>query len=391
MRTLFFFALFFLFSHTIYAIDVEVSEFFQNPVGDDVGKEWIELHNVSTHDLQLDGWSVADVYGTTHTFSLHGLSISAGEYLILPQTQTSITLNNDADQIKLTDSAGQTFLSGKSGAVHEGMSFANISGVWKETSPTPGDANELSPGPTPSPTPTPFLSPSPSPSDENTQPLIYLDLSEFSACSAGEEWVEIFNPNDQVVDLSKWSIGDSSGHAELLSGLLDAHAYLIKSWSQPFLNNAGDSVRLLYQNEAMDSFTYTQCTSGKTWIKKGDGGLVQTSQNTKGVQNSDGAIGEVLSATSSALSSAQVGQKLSLKYAQPFPQKTLSTQQYIYTPSLSNNEEVVFIDKEKPRVHYLRNTSTPISFLLSALFYFFGGGCFFIAAGTKLAWYNARA
>src|SRR3989344_5558701 len=180
MRTLFFFALFFLFSHTIYAIDVEVSEFFQNPVGDDVGKEWIELHNVSTHDLQLGGWSVADVYGTTHTFSLHGLSISAGEYLILPQTQTSITLNNDADQIKLTDSAGQTFLSA-----------------------------------------------SPSPSDENTQPLIYLDLSEFSACSAGEEWVEIFNPNDQVVDLSKWSIGDSSGHAELLSGLLDAHAYLI--------------------------------------------------------------------------------------------------------------------------------------------------------------------
>ena len=389
MRTLFFFALFFLFSHITYAIDVEVSEFFPNPVGDDVGKEWIELHNVSTRDLQLDEWSIADTYGTPHTFALHGLSISAGEYLVLPQTQTSITLNNDADQIKLTDSTGQTFLSGKSGAVHEGMSFANGSGVWKESLPSPGDANEVSPGPTPSPTP--FPSPSPSPSDETTQPLIYLDLSEFSACSAGEEWVEIFNPNDQVVDLSKWSIGDSSGHAELLSGSIDAHAYLVKSWSQPFLNNAGDSVRLLYQNEAMDSFTYTQCTSGKTWVKKGDGGWAQTSQNTKGVQNSDSATGVVLSATSSALSSTQAAQKLPLTYVQPFSQKTLSTQQYIYAPRLSNNEEVVFIDKEKPREYYSRNTRTPVSFLLSTLLYFFGGGYFVAAAVIKSAWYNARA
>ena len=53
------------------------------------------------------------------------------------------------------------------------------------------------------------------------------------------EWVEIFNPTDEIVDLTGWTLVSSHGrtHQEFLSGSLVAHGRLVHQLSGQFLDN----------------------------------------------------------------------------------------------------------------------------------------------------------
>lgn len=56
---------------------------------------------------------------------------------------------------------------------------------------------------------------------------------------ASREWVELFNPSDQAVDLTGWSLGTARGqqHTEALSGTIPAHGYFVHHFTGQALDN----------------------------------------------------------------------------------------------------------------------------------------------------------
>ncbi|MDD3896818.1 MAG: lamin tail domain-containing protein [Candidatus Peribacteraceae bacterium] len=127
---------------------IAVSEFLPNPAGDDAAGEWIELVNQAEQEADLCGWSVDDAEGGSEPFSLDGLTIAPGRFLLLPRAQTKIALNNSDDAVRLfapTASGSSLLQEVPYGKVKEGESYALTgSGAYAWTAePTPGYANVL--------------------------------------------------------------------------------------------------------------------------------------------------------------------------------------------------------------------------------------------------------
>ena len=91
--------------------DIHFSEFLPHPKnidwnGDGIlgsSDEWIELVNLSQGELNLDGWAISDKSGKT--FGLNGI-ISAGQYLIVENKNSKISINDDGDTLFLRDPEG---------------------------------------------------------------------------------------------------------------------------------------------------------------------------------------------------------------------------------------------------------------------------------------------
>ena len=75
--------------------ELEISEIMRNPaaVGDSVG-EWIEIHNPTNADVDLDGWAIDD--GASDVHIVHGsLIVPAGGYVVIGRS-TDTTRNGGA-------------------------------------------------------------------------------------------------------------------------------------------------------------------------------------------------------------------------------------------------------------------------------------------------------
>lgn len=63
------------------ASTVAITEFINNAEGDDGGREWVELYNHGSADVDLSGWTLADEDQDSYTFGTQ--IIGAGDFLIL--------------------------------------------------------------------------------------------------------------------------------------------------------------------------------------------------------------------------------------------------------------------------------------------------------------------
>jgi hypothetical protein len=336
---------------------VTINEFLPNPVGDDSTTEWIELYNAGSVDVPLDGWVLSDVYGTVKNFSLSGKTITAGGYLVLYRSETMISLNNDTEQVKLVDPAGNVELSAIVNNAVEGKSYALINGSWSVSDPTPGAANApvVSPAPSANPSPSPAASPTVSPSatpDSSPTPsptvaleqMQALQITEVLACGGSTEWVELYNPNAFQIFLNGWKIQDSSTQVKLLDdSAIAAHGYLVKEWAGYMLNNDGDEVRLFRGDELVDSFTYNSCAKGYSWAKIGDT-WVQTQTITKGnanpsqVTKTDSSDQETSVAAITSPTPAPITRPNPASSKQPSPAQVVST----LTPHLEPDLPALF-------------------------------------------------
>jgi len=61
----------------------------------------------------------------------------------------------------------------------------------------------------------------------------------------GTEWVELYNPGENDIDLEGWSIKDASSRSTALSGYIQANGYVVVENPNGNLNNDGDSLTLL--------------------------------------------------------------------------------------------------------------------------------------------------
>ncbi len=270
-------------------MDVMVEEFFPNPVGEDTTTEWIELYNSSSMDVNLDGWTITDLIGSSHTFTFHNVIVTAHHYLVLHQSETGITLNNDKEQVKLNDSSGNEQITDFYSPVHEGMSFAMVNNQWQETSPTEGTASIFPPSPSPAPTSSPSMQPSPTPSPTpSSTPTLMQSflLNEIHACGSMPEWVELYNPNSETLSMKGWSLHDASDHIKTLDDVvLPSRGYAAKEWNDYYLNNDNETIALWYQSQKIDSFSYTRCMPESSWARKQDGNWEETIAQTEGSEN----------------------------------------------------------------------------------------------------------
>jgi len=109
-------------------------------------------------------------------------------------------------------------------------------------------------------------------------PLLINELLP-SPSTGFDEWVEVYNPNTVAVDVSGWTITDSSGKATSLTGTILAGSYQSIINPSGKLNNDGDTVNLINASgELIDSVSYGTASlvapkhdqslsySGDTWL-----------------------------------------------------------------------------------------------------------------------------
>jgi len=384
------------------SVDVSLSELYPNPLGDDLNSEWIELYNAGTNEVSLSGWTLKDTDGSVKTYTFSNQSIEAGSYLVIPKTISGITLNNDHDGVVLSSPDGTTSQTRYDHAIPEDISWSLLQGVWNETSPTPGVLNEeptVTPSPSPSSSPTPFPStPLPSSSSSllptpSTFPSMSLtsrpSLSEVKACGSEGEWVELYNAGDSDVNLDDWSLGDLRSSVKTLNGLtIQPHQYLAIDFTYAVLNNSGDDVRLLFDGEVIEQFSYIACQNNTSWAKENNV-WAETNCPTKGSVNS-ACVAEkstveksVLPSSSPAVftpqkeasastTSTTVPTKPTLSYVLPSLVQTWSNEVAVTTVSAEVQVQSVFHSPQQEKRIY------------PGEFFLMGGGCFFLSCSTVL-------
>jgi hypothetical protein len=107
------------------------------------------------------------------------------------------------------------------------------------------------------------------------------------------EWVEIYNPAPQAVDLSGAWIDDVAGGGgapqQVPPGTIIAAGGYWTLDTNSYFNNGGDDVRLLMPDgtTVVDTYTYSSSKNDKSWYRSPDGGAWASSWGnpTKGTAN----------------------------------------------------------------------------------------------------------
>jgi len=85
---------------------VVINELEQNPQGSDSGKEWIELYNPSSSDVDIGGWRLVDSYYRKTVVLPQDAHLYPGDFAVFVWTNSSL-INSRALSLCLIDSAGQ--------------------------------------------------------------------------------------------------------------------------------------------------------------------------------------------------------------------------------------------------------------------------------------------
>ena len=125
-----------------YAGGVVINEIMPNPEGADETEEWIELYNQNNFEVDLSGWILEDLNGSTKTYSLPiDAKILANGFLVLSRAETKIMLNNDSDGVKISNPNKEVLDSVSFTSATLGKTYNKFSGTWAWSSPTKGTLN----------------------------------------------------------------------------------------------------------------------------------------------------------------------------------------------------------------------------------------------------------
>lgn len=129
-------------------------------------------------------------------------------------------------------------------------------------------------------TPTPSKIPVIEIAEADTEPIIYanLELSELlpdptsPLVDTNDEFIEIFNPTEEEVDLSGWTVRDESGSIYLIKDLAispQSRMSIFSKDSKITLNNTGDVIQLIDPSGKIkdESADYGNAEPGLSWSK----------------------------------------------------------------------------------------------------------------------------
>lgn len=123
-------------------LGLHISELYPNPPGVDTD-EFIELMNDS--DEEITTGTCAVFTSVTRSYKIpSGTVVMRGGFLLLPKSQTRLTMNNGGTTIRLVDSDSSELDKVVYGTAREGMSWAKAGEAWAwTTQPTPKGKNIL--------------------------------------------------------------------------------------------------------------------------------------------------------------------------------------------------------------------------------------------------------
>lgn len=255
--------------------------------------EWVELYNNSDENLNLSNWKIVDGNNqTTDDLTLDGCIISKGSRLFTSPKgwlndggSETISLKNAAGAIVDQVTYGEGGIVGIPDSGKSGGRFPDGTSAWQIIdSPNPqNDICELSDADaTPTFTPTPLPTNTSIPTVTST-PTSYsgIYINEYLPDPEnGNEKVEIKNANSFSVSLINWQIDDvenGGGTPKTFSAEVSPSGlYTIDLGTGSFLNNDGDSVRLLdFSGIEKDKKDYSSSTKNSSWAKDRNGNWCQ--------------------------------------------------------------------------------------------------------------------
>jgi len=274
--------------------------------------EWIELYNNLSSSVNLEGWKLIAEDGTPE-INLEGEIPAKGFFLLertddetVPNIKANLiykgSLNNKGEYLRLIDNQGKTVdkIDCSSGwfagdnKTKKTMERKNPSLVdsgpenWQTSQysgGTPKNENSLvdlesseSILPEKRPETEPKLK-------EKLETVVYslnIFINEIlpspEDADAENEWVEIFNQNNNEVDLSFWQISDTKGVTTIYTlpegTIIKPKEFLVLSRpiTKITLNNSGDSLRLTQPDgNILDTITYEKAPLGQSYNRTDSG------------------------------------------------------------------------------------------------------------------------
>lgn len=129
----------------VYSDKIYINDLLPNPSGEEGEKEFVEIFNNSTDEIDLEGWILKDRTTSQYTFS-KGQKIAPNDYLVIYSSDYPFALNNSgSEEVSLSNPDGKPISSvAYSGTAKEDYSYSFNGSNWKWTSLlTPGKANEF--------------------------------------------------------------------------------------------------------------------------------------------------------------------------------------------------------------------------------------------------------
>ncbi|MFT6817684.1 MAG: phosphatidylserine/phosphatidylglycerophosphate/cardiolipin synthase-like enzyme [Myxococcota bacterium] len=280
-------------------IPIRFNEVFANPEGTDRGNEWVEIVNAGGAPVDLDGWTLGDVYSASrHVFE--PFILPPGASLVIAESSTGATrevlvssgtlsLNNNAEELTLYDASGTTvdhigYQNAVSGVSFNRFPDGNLRGDFALHTELPGAVGASSAG---------NLA-----SGEEWGVEIVLNEAMPAPESGGDEWVELVNVGTAEIDLSGWTLSDNGGSGNVLfpQGFIlpggravvladvgaDLSVFPGSVWqasSRLSLNNSNETITLY------DSFGLERAQMGWGTRTSADGGI-SVNRTTDGYRNS---------------------------------------------------------------------------------------------------------
>ncbi len=285
------------------SVCLKISEVYPAPATGE--SEWVELWNCADIDISLLGFTLFDLLATpSEIFKFNDQIIPAQSYLAFDLP--SAKLNNTGDGVTLYNSANQVFDQMSFDSTQTSKSWALIGGILGEYSlvtpsqglpnPTPTSTPSPTHSPTPTPTRLPTLAPTaspttlptptviptatpiPSPTNSPTPTTYLIDksklqLTEVVACPTENEseWLELFWRGNEPIEFTNWQIIDRQDNHVTLNGSLKPNEYSVISWSKSILNNSGDKLKLVDQNQVtLAEIELPACQADQSFALVGD-------------------------------------------------------------------------------------------------------------------------
>ena len=108
-----------------------INEIFPNPEGKDRDKEFIELYNSGSQEIELAGWKLKNRRGKTFEFGRYEFlrdlprKLGDGEFLRLTRPSSGLVLNNNREVLKLFSPSGKLKQKVEYKKAPEGLSYCN--------------------------------------------------------------------------------------------------------------------------------------------------------------------------------------------------------------------------------------------------------------------------
>ncbi len=134
-------------TNEVFYNQIEITELLPNPAppATDANDEFVELHNTSGQDINLDGFKIQTGNSFSYSFEVNDKVLPANGYLVLLSGETGLVLSNSSGKARIISPSGNVLSETAAYAnAKDGESWALIDGAWQWTGlPTSGTLNVL--------------------------------------------------------------------------------------------------------------------------------------------------------------------------------------------------------------------------------------------------------